>query len=290
MERTVRDAGAFEFVFDPIPGGYRFEIPEVGTTFEATDLRSVRGELHGDLVVRTVWPGVRCATDDVVLHGAISISWLAARAGLVRQLEDRARALPSDKRLDWYGFVEMFCQKVLTAEAESTLSSHSSRLRMPLLSPAALHGLPGHVVAAVDRRTEAAPVAVLASFLTAFGSAVGSHPHVNVGADRHRANLFTAIVGPTSSGRKGAAWSPVRELLARALPDWPSRIVSGLGSGEGLIYAVRDPAGDDPGETDKRALVYAPEFAGVLSVMARSGSTLWPRFGMPSTPETSGRP
>jgi hypothetical protein len=146
--------------------------------------------------------------------------------------------------------------------------------RRPALDPAALYGLPGRVVAVVDPRTEADPAAVLVSFLAAFGSAVGSRPHVNVGADRHRANIFAAIVGRTSSGRKGASWSPVRELMRRACPDWPARIVSGLGSGEGLIAAVRDATGDDPGEPDKRALVFASELAGTLAVMARQGATL----------------
>lgn len=158
----------------------------------------------------------------------------------------------------------------------SALSALSAQPRRPLLDAAALYGLPGRVVAVVDPRTEADPAAVLVSFLTAFGSAVGLRPHCNVGADRHRANLFAAIVGPTSSGRKGASWSPIRELMRCACPDWPERIVSGLGSGEGLIAAVRDPSGDDPGEPDKRALVYAPELAGVLSVMARQGGTLSP--------------
>ena len=156
----------------------------------------------------------------------------------------------------------------------SALPALSALPRRPVLDPAALHGLPGRVVAVVDPRTEADPAAVLVSFLAAFGSAVGSRPHANVGADRHRANLFVAIVGPTSSGRKGASWSPVRELMRRACPEWPERIVSGLGSGEGLIAAVRDPAGDNPGEPDKRALVFASELAGVLSVMARQGATL----------------
>jgi hypothetical protein len=154
------------------------------------------------------------------------------------------------------------------------LTALSAQARRPALERAALHGLPGRVVAVVDPRTEADPAAVLVSFLAAFGSAVGSRPHVNVGADRHRANLFAAIVGPTSSGRKGASWSPVRELMRRACPDWPARIVSGLGSGEGLIAAVRDGTDDEPGEPDKRALVFAAELAGTLAVMARQGATL----------------
>jgi len=159
---------------------------------------------------------------------------------------------------------------------------------------AAFAGLPGRVVDMIDPHTEADRVAVLATFLAAFGSAIGSGPHALVGADRHGCNVFLALVGRSAKARKGASWTPVRALFDRAMPDWAQgRIVSGLGSGEGLVYAVRDAiyhseavkdkgkrTGEyeevqvDPGEPDKRALVMATELASVLRVMSRQGSTL----------------
>jgi DNA-binding transcriptional ArsR family regulator len=154
---------------------------------------------------------------------------------------------------------------------------------------AAFHGLPGRVVEVVDPYTEADPVAVLATFLAAFGSLVGSGPHALVGADRHGAKLFLALVGKSAKARKGASWTPVRELFRQVDPDWTlQRVIGGLGSGEGLVYAVRDRVerterrkdGEfdlvvtDPGEEDKRALVLAPELAALLRVMARQGSTV----------------
>ncbi|MBA3779739.1 MAG: hypothetical protein H0X16_10670 [Chloroflexi bacterium] len=150
-------------------------------------------------------------------------------------------------------------------------------------------GLAGRVVEAVDGYTEADPVAVLATFLAAFGSLVGSGPHALVGADRHGANLFLALVGKSAKARKGASWTPVRELFRQVDLDWTAqRVIGGLGSGEGVVHCVRDRVerlegkkdGDfevvvvDPGEDDKRALVLAPELAAVLRVMARQGSTL----------------
>jgi hypothetical protein len=96
-----------------------------------------------------------------------------------------------------------------------------------------------------------------------------------VGADRHYLNLFALIIGNTASGRKGLAWSEARRPLALADAAWASaRIQGGLSSGEGLIHAVRDPLGDDPGEPDKRLLVIETEFAGTLRVMSRDGNTL----------------
>lgn len=152
----------------------------------------------------------------------------------------------------------------------------------PVLDRSALEGLPGRVVEAVDPYTEADPAAVLCTFLTAFGSAVGSGPSFAVGADCHRSNLFAVLVGQSSKARKGSSWSPIRALFALADPTWTeTRIVSGLGSGEGLVHAVRDPLVRDgqtldAGEPDKRALVLATEFSAVLRVISRQGSTLSP--------------
>jgi hypothetical protein len=51
--------------------------------------------------------------------------------------------------------------------------------------------------------------------------------------------------------------------------------VSGLSSGEGLIWAVRDHD-EDRAPTDKRLLVLEAEFAAVLKMTAREGNTLSP--------------
>lgn len=141
---------------------------------------------------------------------------------------------------------------------------------------AAFYGLPGRVVDFVEPFSEADPVAVLGSVLTAFGCALNSGPHAMVGAERHPARLFLALVGRSSTARKGSSWSPIRELMYHADPEFiRSRLVSGLGSGEGLIHRVRDGDDDkDTGERDKRALVFAPEFATILRVMGRQGSIL----------------
>jgi hypothetical protein len=142
--------------------------------------------------------------------------------------------------------------------------------------PVAFHGLAGRVVQFVDPFTEADPVAVLGTFLTAFGCALNAGPHARVGPERHPARLFVALIGRSSTSRKGSSWAPTRELLAHVDPEFvATRVLGGLGSGEALIHAVRDGDGDkDPGITDKRALVFAPEFATILRVMGRQGSIL----------------
>src|SRR5262249_16117596 len=105
----------------------------------------------------------------------------------------------------------------------------------------AFYGLAGRVVDVVSPYTEADPVAVLIQFLTTFGCAVNSTPHALVGATRHTPRLFTGLVGKTSKARKGASFQPVKTLFARAGIEVGPRVQDGLSTGEGLIWAVRDP-------------------------------------------------
>jgi hypothetical protein len=154
-----------------------------------------------------------------------------------------------------------------------------------------MHGLPGEIVATLSPHTEADPVALLIQLLVGVGNVVGRRPHFRVEADRHGTNLFAVLVGKSAKSRKGTSWSYIKRLLSTVDPTWArDRIQSGLSSGEGLIWAVRDPvparggrsrAGDDeefsdPGVEDKRLLVVESEFAAALRVIARDGNTLSP--------------
>lgn len=162
-------------------------------------------------------------------------------------------------------------------------------------SPTIYHGLAGDLVRRLEPHTESDPLAILIQLLVAFGNIAGRSAYFSVEADQHFANLFIALVGPSSKARKGTSWGHARRLLAAVDHGWAeSRIVGGLSSGEGLIYAVRNPVHRrepirvgkngpitgyesvlvDPGEDDKRLLALEPEFASVLKVMARDGNTL----------------
>ena len=153
------------------------------------------------------------------------------------------------------------------------------------LDEAALYGLAGDLVRAFDPCTEADPAAVLATFLVAFGNAAGPGPHTYVGERRHGINLSVVICGATSRSRKGTSWSPVERIMEGADPDWlRERQADGIGSGEAIIWAVRDPSEpkldpktgatviDDTGVEDKRLLIQEEEFSGFLKVTARDGS------------------
>jgi hypothetical protein len=161
------------------------------------------------------------------------------------------------------------------------------------LAEEAFHGLPGRIVRTIEPSSEADPAALLVQTLVAFGSAVGRGAYFAVEGDRHHANEFAVLVGRTSKARKGTSWGRVHSLLRQAAERWATeRVQSGLSSGEGLIWAVRDPItkrervkerGEqvryeeveaDPGVLDKRLLVYEPEFANVLKQTERQGNTV----------------
>ncbi|MDP9437846.1 MAG: hypothetical protein M3P49_03740, partial [Actinomycetota bacterium] len=171
-----------------------------------------------------------------------------------------------------------------TAERNGKAKTSSDR-PWPELDDNALQGLAGKVVKSILPHTEADEVALLASLLTACGNAMGRGAHMRVAADRHHLNLNVGLVGETSKGRKGMSWNFVRDLVHTTAPFWAEdRIMGGLSSGEGLIYAVRDrrvgedaddnPTVIDPGAGDKRLMVVEGEFAGVLKTASREGNTL----------------
>ncbi len=141
----------------------------------------------------------------------------------------------------------------------------------------ALHGVAGEFVTRTAPHTESDPMALLIQFLVCFGAAAGRNIHYAVEATRHSLNEFAILVGPSGKGRKGSAWDHVESLLSEFDSEFATRCISsGLSSGEGLIYEVRDPTNSDSGAQDKRRLIIESEFAQVLKVLAREGNTLSP--------------
>lgn len=180
-------------------------------------------------------------------------------------------------------------------------------------SAAAFYGLAGDIVGAIEPHSEADRVALLVDFLTRFGCAAYVSqepeeveipgPHLLIGATPHLPRLYVGICGPTGEGRKGESAAPDKVLFAEAekiahrthecdAPDEkPTPLVNvttldGLASGEGLIFALRDPgqtkptkgesSSGDHGVKDKRVLIMEPEFANLLSTMSRQGNTISP--------------
>ncbi len=134
-------------------------------------------------------------------------------------------------------------------------------------------------------------------FIVAFGNLIGRKAHFVADGAEHCTNMFCVLVAVTSKGRKGTALSRTMPLLRAQDETWRhSCIQSGLSSGEGLIWAVRNAIFKtervkekgvvcdyqevkvDAGVTDKRLLVIESEFASTLKVMAVRAT----RFPLPS--------
>ena len=99
------------------------------------------------------------------------------------------------------------------------------------------------------------------------------------GAVKHKAKLHADIVGDTAKARKGDGYSAALQCFTQSAEDYLPRLVSGISSGEGIIHAVRDGHEDEDGVivdgmNDKRLMIVEPEFARVLRVMDRQGSTV----------------
>jgi hypothetical protein len=156
----------------------------------------------------------------------------------------------------------------------------------PVLGDAALYGLAGDIVRAIEPETEADPAALLVQTLVAFGSCIGPGSYYEIEAAKQRGNLFCIVVGRSSKSRKGTAWAHIIRIFRRVDPKWAeNQILTGLSSGEGLIWSVRDQdvkksnVNDQSEDVvvsvlDKRVLVLQSEFASVLRVQRREGNTL----------------
>ncbi len=142
--------------------------------------------------------------------------------------------------------------------------------------PAAWAGMAGAIAETIAPATEADPVAILAQLLIGAGAVIGRGAWVTVEATRHHPNEFAVLVGDSAKARKGSSWDHVEAVLARADPGFAARTRSGLSTGEGLIWAARDPDGTDPGNPDPRLLVVEAEFVSVLKATGRDINTLSP--------------
>ncbi|MBI2925551.1 MAG: DUF3987 domain-containing protein [Verrucomicrobia bacterium] len=180
--------------------------------------------------------------------------------------------------------------EVTGQSADSELTRRAVSWPQPL-EAAALYGVAGELVERLDPHTEADPAAILFQLLVAFGNVIGRTAYFTVEAHKHFCNMNAVLVGNTSKARKGVSWGRVRTSLAGIDPAW-KRPASGMSTGEGLIWAVRDPIEQqepikekgkvtgyqtvvvDEGVADKWLLSVEEEFSRVLKCANREHCTL----------------
>lgn len=152
----------------------------------------------------------------------------------------------------------------------------------------ALYGPMGAIVLKIEGHTESDRPALMTEFLGSFGNCVNRGAFAEVDATRHYPNISHIKVGDSAKGRKQAPRAQAQRIFRQIDPEWVKNCrVSGLSSGEGLIYHARDPFYRteekdgrkelvlvDEGAKDKRIYCVESEFASVLKVMQRSGSNL----------------
>ncbi len=178
-------------------------------------------------------------------------------------------------------------------EFDADLEAIPLRVRSWPMRPQAMldHGVVGDLLRRVELETEADPVAIATTFLTALGNVIGRGPHAVVDGTRHGLNLFVSIVGGTSEGRKGTSMGIVRRIMRDVDADWVRWCrTPNLVSGEGLIDRVRDDVyrvmvnkktGEpenvlvEPGVEDKRLLCEIQELAGTMRAGRSERSTLF---------------
>jgi hypothetical protein len=157
----------------------------------------------------------------------------------------------------------------------------------PVLDPTALYGPIGDYVASIEPTTEAHPAAMLASAITAVGALVGRGPYMRLDGATHHARCYTLLCGPTAGGKKSTAmrWGAHNLLDAIDADFAKTRVRSGLVSGEGILFNLRDstperdgpngkPTPGDAGVADKRLLACEDELGGVFSKLDRPGNSL----------------
>ncbi len=201
-------------------------------------------------------------------------------SGLYREKWDRKHH--SDGRTYGQGTIEevlkdchSFYGAPLQEEREGGISPSVSIDWPAPLDDAVYYGIAGDYTRMLDPHTESDPAAILFQFLVAFGNIAGRASHFIVEADSHHTNEFLLLVGNTAKGRKGTSFGHVRKVFAEIDQAWTQeRIKSGLISGEGLIYHVRDAMKDDEGVSAKRLMAFEPEFANVLKIIERRENTL----------------
>jgi hypothetical protein len=181
--------------------------------------------------------------------------------------------------------LELLESRLKNEEADET------KLRpFPIPGEKCFYGLAGELVRLIEPHTEASRMALLAQFLAYFGNIVGRTAFYKVEGDRHYTNIFCLLVGKTAQGRKGTSLGRVKQVFKDLDVHHQNECVtSGLASGEGLLYHIRDAVFSekkdkntgnletvisDQGVMDKRLLVIESEFAQVLRVQGRDSNTL----------------
>lgn len=94
--------------------GWKLDIHKLGISFETDRLRRDRQELIGELIVRCELPGAK-TVNGCLATGDFNFSSVRARQDRAKLLAMRAC---TETAIDWYGYLEEFCQGVFERERQ----------------------------------------------------------------------------------------------------------------------------------------------------------------------------
>lgn len=181
--------------------------------------------------------------------------------------------------------------EIRLADVSIQVRQKSYRPEIDIEGPA-FQGPIGEFVKYIEPITEAHPAALLAQSLAVFGNLIGGKDKQDPGPGfmaeegHHKTALYVMVVGESAQGAKGDSWSRVRAFFKHLDSHWRPR--TGIQSGEAVINLLADDEELEDtaviqgvptkavkkGASDKRLLVFEPEFARILHVAQRQGSTI----------------
>ncbi len=139
----------------------------------------------------------------------------------------------------------------------------------------------GQIVNKISPHTESSKEALLLQLIAVLGNLYGNECYYQVESTKLYPNIFCVIVGKSSWARKGTSWNHIERLIKlsgpRALADehWQEfGLRSGLSSGEGLLFHLRDKSEEDKENSDKRITIIESEFSSVLKKISRDGNVI----------------
>lgn len=148
-----------------------------------------------------------------------------------------------------------------------------SRYPVPVQDHGMFTGLLGDIAEEASQGIEADKVGVYGCLLAIAGMLAGRKPYVRIGDRRHPLLIWPLLMGRTGSGRKGDAVASATLPMSTAFLELDDLTVTGLSTGEGLIWHIRDP--DEKGGTDdKRLLIVEEELSHIIAVSSKESSTL----------------
>lgn len=192
----------------------------------------------------------------------------------------QARSEPDEDR-QHHPFVQSIDIAIQAGSLEAALRQPKPAKQKPSpMRPEAFYGLAGEIVSLIEPFLEADRATILANVLCCTSVLFQHEAYFKVVANKHYPANYFLMVGNTAKARKGTTSDAVLELAERVQPQFTSKILTGLSTGQGLIKALikTDATNIDkelpPPPIAETVLIEVSEFSELLAVMKRDENTL----------------